>query len=206
MIISDWLRHCAICGVYSPPIDYCCTRCWTQRIYKHISVGHLQITPEKIPVWYLFLWKQQKQLTKFIYDFKYSGLQSAGDHLMELLIGELLVLQGWVMPDYIVYPTKKDSHRDHAYLLANSVSKLTGAKLIPLKLKEEMEAYRGLSRSQRHLRRRFKRGPDILEMGLGESVLFVDDVMTTGATIVAAKKALKVKQLRVVVVAYKNPG
>ncbi|MGZ6460356.1 MAG: ComF family protein [Bdellovibrio sp.] len=89
-------------------------------------------------------------------------------------------------------PAKKFGDHDHAYLFAEGLSHALGATLLPCLKKHSLKSQRGSGRGERAL----------LEMEIVENIskdvdfspntlwIFVDDILTTGATARAAHKAL----------------
>lgn len=194
-MLTDWFRQCRLCHSIYPPIDYLCESCWEREMYKKKHLLFSQEFIEEIFVYSLFQWRGEWPFLKnLVYDFKYSGLQSMSDRLVEYALIHLIQSSYWEFPDYIVYPTKSDNHRDHGLLLARSFSRWLGRPILPLQLREQKFHYRSLSRKERREGRAFQPLQKTLPKA---SILFVDDVVTTGATVRGAKRALKHNKLQV---------
>lgn len=84
---------------------------------------------------------------------------------------------------------------NQAQILAAEVSRLSGKPLLPLALRRTRATAHqiGLTRRERerNVAGAFAVHPNAIGLVAGKSVLLIDDVMTTGATVSAATKALK---------------
>lgn len=94
----------------------------------------------------------------------------------------------------VVYPPSRSGAKDHAYYFALYTARYLGGELVPLK----RDLVRGkLSQKKKEASERyeitfmrdekFSVNPEDIEQDIW---LFVDDVLTTGATYLAVKKAL----------------
>jgi competence protein ComFC len=173
------IHECAYCG--RPLSDnFCCTRCTS-------SNGRLD---------QIFIWgNHEGPLRKALHKLKYKRDLGLGDELSTFLIG---IMKDNEIPGDLVVPVPLSTQRfrergyNQAALLARPIAMALRIPYRPRALKRirETRSQVGLSITQRqkNVEGAFSADPALVA---GKSVILVDDVMTTGATINEAGKALK---------------
>jgi predicted amidophosphoribosyltransferase len=95
---------------------------------------------------------------------------------------------------FIPAPASRSGEKDHAWMLARSLSTLTGTEVFNVFIKKSETHQRGLSRNDRaKLSMEFneKFSKELINESIGgKTVVFVDDVVTTGSTAMKAKGLL----------------
>jgi len=92
----------------------------------------------------------------------------------------------------VLVPVPSSTGRLHSFLLARCLAETTGLEMVEALALGKEERQPGKSRRERMKRRlRLKEGVDLLSY---KSVLLIDDVTTSGATLLGCKKALRGSQ------------
>ena len=188
-----WLRTCSVCHTMLPPIDGVCCDCWVRfERLKNRAAWRLQ--PDyPFPVYSLLTWTDDNDafVRPFIYGLK------GGFHLFayEKLINDLSFGRAWprgAARPILVYPQSSDRKPDHSRLLAMVAAEFWQTSAHQLNWADETSV-----RSQKLLnandrkRRRFEDAFGEAKFTPREvSRVFIDDVITTGATAMAAFRAL----------------
>lgn len=195
--------HCPLC---QRPADrefckYCERQVWGCQFH-----GGGQIFPGKVPV---FIWGQYKDsLKRAIATMKYNDNPQIGRPLGYWLADGWLASPLATLDKVAVVPIpmhkKKLKERgfNQAELLARSFCQLTGLRLRRngLARVKQTQALFGLSRGERlkTVKDAFVIGKDFLNRRPGTSILLVDDIYTTGATVDAAIEVLQKAGIKVV--------
>lgn len=130
-----------------------------------------------------------------VYRLKYRRDAGLGKALSSYLV-QIARDQHWVVNAVTVVPLDDERMRQRGYnqanLLAGPVAKALGVPFRPNALERvrKTQSQVGLSRRERgeNVRNAFSVSPDIM---LGQQVILVDDVITTGATLRECARALK---------------
>lgn len=200
--MMKWLRVCAACSYSLPPIDLFCEHCWLKLSDKILMVPKIDSKQVPFPLTYLWDWRMEdEEIEQLIYGLKHAKLPEAHERLV-----------GWILqrnsdlydelekPTAIVFPTKDIHKKDHAYYLAHALSQQLKIPAHPMLIAANQKSYRTLGRKERYRERQIE-GAKIT----GQRLLFVDDVLTTGATAYRAWQALgEIEGFRACVLVYKN--
>ena len=208
-----WIRHCCVCGKISPPIDLLCTSC-------EVDVGRLVNSPLDLrqrdypfAVYSLFTWTRENDylLRPVLYSLKGGyAPQILGRWLRLLSSHRIQAAAVPYRPSFILPPRAPSIFgvraRDHGWLINQRLAAdwradiydglihrhaSCGAGIISQRWSERMRhnAQKRKTRGERFSQRFEARG-DLKDFhGLRTSV-FADDVITTGATALAAYMAL----------------
>jgi len=187
----DFLRVCLSCGVYEPPIDILCSKCWEH--YKVMS--KMQLTTNSLnynfTVKRAWVWgrKNNEYIKKIIYNLKCGHSEKVFEKLA-LLILQKVIFDYYFDRKLIFVPAPgARPKKNHALYIARALSSITGCdfKDILFENKNNKKQKR-LSRLERENKKFEVKGSFKLQGN--EQIIFIDDVITTGATAKAAFKAL----------------
>lgn len=197
-VADDPSRYCPRCGRGVGPGEFVDGHCGTCRQSKVAWDGLVRLGPYDMA------------LREAVHDFKFDRWHAVGEHLGRALgaaVAERLRLvaqhagepEARVLGRSIVVPVPMSFWRragrgiDHATCLARAVAEGSGLPCRRLLARRHRPAQTGLSAAarQRNLRQAMQPrvGPDALS-GV-RVVVLVDDVMTTGATLVEASRAVR---------------
>ncbi len=195
--VLSWFRSCARCGSVMPPVDLFCPSCLAA-LFEQRNIGDALLQPGyDFPVYSLFTWTPRNDavIRPFIYAFKKGYFAHLATRLGVCLaseIGARAPLDPWA-----VFPGKpkvfgSGVRPDHAWLLTATLAetlsiqsnKIVGLYLIGARSERSQKTKSAAER--RH--RRFK-GVEKFS-GRDAACVFIDDVITTGATAHAAREAL----------------
>lgn len=207
--VFRWLRSCSVCGSTLPPIDLLCDECWRYSrgplASESVDIGHSDL----FPVYSLFTWTPTNDslVGPLIQGFKKGWSAGAAKTFAELISAKRM--KSDEPPKELVFVTPPPSARtitfgrfsltgqsmDHAGLLAACLSESWRAPWISCLRAAESENFsRQKNRTAVERRqRRFVATLNVAEdasVGKDTTVVFVDDVVTTGATAMAAYMAL----------------
>lgn len=199
-IITEHLRACANCGrgtfLRTSSIDLYCDNCWVS-LLKNSSVTAAHDYPFKVSS--LLVWNNfTPQVENLIYSLKGGGLKSAFVKIAEHFAIHLNCQRNRDQV-LVVPPSRRPLESDHAWAWGCALSEVLGLKLLsPFEFATEAEA-KGTDRllalaPQKRLKvnERFERQFKLKEGTClkSSSVVFVDDLITSGATALAAYKAV----------------
>lgn len=207
--LKEHLRVCANCGrgtfLRSSKIDLYCDHCW-KKIKAEFRFNEASDYP--FQAFSLLIWNKEISLVEnLIYSLKEGMLPSAFDAFAERFYFERIQKLGIIDATdslLVIPPSRRDRKKDHAYAWGEALSKVSkiqisspfefdtretdGESSVRSKLKIKIRPQKQLSKTERFARQ-FKLKQERLQ--LPAKVIFVDDLITSGATALAAYKALK---------------
>lgn len=197
--VRRWLRSCAICGHFVPPIDTYCRVCWKALGRRQNRGVELYQGHRPFPVYSLYLWSEAAApwVSAAIFGFKGGREARAAEILAGRFSFERSSL-GLCRPCAFIVPPRSGKRRDHAWLFARSLAEQWGAPLFDI-FEQSQKTNRKSQKSQDLAERaecRFQLRvdrqtvQDLLAPSPGP-IVFVDDVITSGATAMAAYMALE---------------
>lgn len=200
-------RSCVVCGKRLAP---------TERSLCSVCVLHLprttyQFTPEDNEMAQLFWgllpvertaalihYEPHSEMAQMVYELKYHGRYDIGEDLGRLMAHEMQMARFFDGIDVLLpIPLSRKRKRQRGYnqseMLARGISEVTGLPIVTKAIRRVnfQKSQTSLTRQERRenvegtfvLRR-----PELLE---NKHILLIDDVCTTGATIVACGEAIK---------------
>jgi predicted amidophosphoribosyltransferase len=191
------MRHCAICQQGLRPVDPLCRSCWN--LHFNLLKQRDLVFPEGSDLekaLALLAWPAGDLTTaRLLLSLKGganpSGFQKLAAEFIRVLDQNHFLKRFDTGAELVIVPAppRQDGQMDHAGRWARALSELTGAPVQNLLLRGSP------ARDQRWLKRRERASVELL-LQPGKNVdsekiyIFVDDVMTTGATFRAARKTL----------------
>lgn len=188
------LRACANCGrgifLRTSSINLYCSLCWST-LFTQTKFSQSPDYPFK--VFSLFVWSNfSSQVENLIYSLKGGGLPEAFQSLAEEFVLRTPFCE---QPTILVTPPSlRPPDKDHAWAWGKALSNVLGCRLVcpflwPFEFAtSDFKSQKQLSKSERFERQfKLKEGIDYS----GVRIVFVDDLITSGATALAAHQALK---------------
>jgi len=193
------LRACLYCGSLRRNSDGLCEICsenlWAWQP-KEYGLFHQRI--EKLQVSSLFHWvpKKQEVLSRLARALKGEGGESLWQFYGEEFWSRKLLdhRDSKIRPLLLIPSPAKNNKKDHAAFFTQSLVSASGATAYPCLRRVEQLSQKEKSRSER-FRAKLEWSedftqPDFAKISVGKQVIFIDDVVTTGATAKAAWKTL----------------
>ncbi|WP_413289418.1 ComF family protein [Bdellovibrio sp. HCB337] len=144
----------------------------------------------------LFHWipGRQEVLSSLVMALKGQGSRELWSHYAEVFWRRKLIGLSKVSPILLIPSPSRAGEEDHAFYFAKALAELSGAELYPCLLRAATKSQRRKSRSERF---KLEMGwsakftkEDFAKRRIGKHIVFVDDIVTTGATSRAAWKSL----------------
>lgn len=186
------IKNCANCGSYRARESLLCYIC-EENLFKYSCPNGIHIHKiNNITCYSLFLWErdQNKILNKLIIELKGTAKKDAWLFYARVMYYELVHLLKR-QDKLIIVPCPNFSQKDdHSALLAKGLSRFLDCEVIRgIHVKSSLKS-KELSKVERlnNLKDRFEAKNEIIEKITGKdkiNILFVDDVITTGATLLA---------------------
>lgn len=204
-----YLRACAVCKMYFPPTNWLCTMCWKAIEREYLYSNNLYRTEKCLPHLRLLDWHEDnQQLIKFFIDsLKYGGPDFIFKRLGLEMFSRFIHIPLWskkTFPIFIPAPSKPNIKKDHAFMLAEALSFYFGGEVENL-LKRETFSFSQKKKSKR--KRTDIQMERVGTIPCNRPLVFVDDVLTTGATARAAFQALnKPKNFFIFTLVWRRPA
>ena len=187
----SYFRNCKSCGYgifqnQLKAIDFFCQRCWFE-LEKNKVASHTVIykTPEVL-VRPLFIWKDKESIVgDLIHGLKGGTPRNVLDRLsVEISMRSFTKESAIIVP----VPSSKVGEKDHSYYIAKCISETLG-----------FELWDGLLWKNKDRNQKFLNKTERFEIEMTKTkilprktrVILIDDLVTTGATAIAARKAIK---------------
>ncbi len=184
----DYIRHCPRCGKGWGQFHWLCPECevW---LYRRMEIK-ARVISSAITHFYLFDWQARDTLKPVVHSLKGGGHRRA---VKELVYFCRPSSRG--APIY--YP--KGPNKDHAWNIAQAFAEIEGGEIVGLEAlgRKKQSLLPRRARQARRFRALEKRP---------RTAFFVDDIVTTGATLQAAYRALgQPGKMTVWSLFYRNP-
>lgn len=173
-----WLRACGHCGTTIGPIDGFCAKCFEKIL---ALVSDKVVSNKQFPVHSLLTWDDSHEIVGNLVRSLKGEFHRRSYSRLAVEVAKRANLKGKTI---VIPPCKKSKH-DHAWNFGTALAEISGAELLsPFKVESEVE--------QKHLNKleRSSLRFTLTKRVNASNILFVDDLITTGATARAAWKAL----------------
>lgn len=188
------IRCCPLCGWLWTEQNGLCRSCWSYLLNQRLKSFQQNRTMDGIQTRSLFDWGSHNDagIRRLVLSLK----GGAGDRALwrELSVAlarswiEAREGHGWVI---VPSPPRKHGHEDHAVLLARMLGNLLGIEVRPaLRRRDSRRRQKRLGRLARRAQSPHDQFEVIDRGNKYRRVLFVDDVVTTGATATGAWESL----------------
>lgn len=185
-----FIRSCAVCGSFMPPTDWLCSHCWRILEREYLSSQDVFRLEHDLPHFRLFDWYEENDLftKRFINSLKGGGPSFIFKRMALECFPRFLYTRGFPGTTDLVFvpaPASDSGSSDHALELARALCFYFGGKLSSVLRKASRFSQKLKNKAARTQIQFFS-----CQSLKDENIIFVDDVLTTGATARAAFKAL----------------
>ncbi len=173
-----WFRACGHCGSVVGPINGLCDSCF-EKVLCSISVTNVVGHPFRVQS--LLEWTEDREIVGNLV----RSLKGAQSNFAYSVLAYELASHAELRGVTIVVPPSKRGDRDHAWTLGSMLADLSGTELL--------SPFRVESGTDQKLLNKLERAAlsfTLTEKVPSSNILFVDDLITTGATARAAWQAL----------------
>ncbi len=191
--LSFWFRNCCVCRFSAPPVPWLCRGCWQKLRSLYLSPRDMIREQGGLTHVRLFDWGEEND---FLARHFLNSLKKGGSSfIFNTLAKEFLhrFLQVLPLPDntlFIPAPARSRPLRDHAFSLCQAFSQISQIPmqnpLMVLPAQQQGPQKQKNRRERKEIHFQLKE-PLLLK---NRRIVFVDDILTTGATARSAHKAL----------------
>ena len=191
--LSFWLRNCSICGWGFPPVAWLCSHCWKKLTNCYLSPLDMVREQEGLTHIRLFDWRGENDffIRKLLTSLKKGGPPFIFNKLVLAFLDRIFQIRPLPQTAVLVPAPAHPLYnfKDHAFLLAEAFSRLSGFQLKTPLLRESLKtsSQKQKTREERKKTQVFLKEENFIKT---PSVIFVDDILTTGATAHAVYKTL----------------
>jgi predicted amidophosphoribosyltransferase len=184
--IHLWGRCCASCGAAQCGDSQFCQSCESDLWKLHPTVRQFDLASTYIPATALFDWfpDDDRKVSKLMISLKGGEPSNAFRFYAEIFASRIATAN--IPSEAVLVPCPGSKDRRHAQAFAENLGQILGLPI--LHVLEHTSDYRSQKQKSRSERQRITFN---CHTTLGRKhVIFIDDIVTTGATAVAAKRAL----------------
>ena len=194
--LSSWFRSCSVCHLDVSPIGWLCSHCWKKLRSFYLPPGDMIREQGGLTHLRLFDWNEENDLfvRLFLNSLKKAGPCFVFNTVVLDFLHRIVQVHGLPLEAVLIpAPARSLRHfQDHAFSLAFSFSHLSGLSLCnPLlrlsPVNKDQSQKQKTKKERRKVRFSLKEDVDFNN----KKIIFVDDVLTTGATAQAAHQTLK---------------
>lgn len=198
--LSFWLRSCCVCRLMAPPVAWLCSDCWKKLKSFYLSPQDMIREQEGLTHARLFDWNKENDffIRLFLNSLKRGGPSFIFDKLMQDFLSRIIQVRPLPLKALLIpAPAHPGLYfKDHAFCLGSSFSRLSGLRLknpllrLSVSDKADKTDKAGVKTQKRKNRRERKKVRFCLKenslIKKEESIIFIDDILTTGGTALAA--------------------
>ena len=190
--LSFWFRSCCVCQLNVPPVHWLCRACWKKLKSFYLHPKDMIREQGGLTHVRLFDWGAENDF--FARLLLNSLKKGSADFMVENLTHEFLCrfLQVRFLPAntlFIPAPARREYVRDHAFSLCQAFSDISGLPFQNM-LRDMSERKNQQKQKNKQERRKINFQIQTPLSVKNRAVVFVDDILTTGATARSAWKAL----------------